>query len=141
MIVAVSAERFRAVCYPLSKRHVRLCFKYKLIVHTFDNMIYPRLTNFNKLILFLYQSPYKYVLVVVVTSVILKLPRFFQFQLITVDGETDYWTTSIMEDPVYIRFSSYWDDLITTGFLPLAILIFFNLRIYLKVFKHLNILT
>ena len=73
-------------------------------------------------------------MVVVITSVILKLPRFFQFQLITVDGETDYWTTSIMEDPVYIRFSSYWDDLITTGFLPLAILIFFNLRIYLKVF-------
>ena len=104
-------------------------------------MIYPRLTNFNKLILFLYQSPYKYVLVVVVTSVILKLPRFFQFQLITVDGETDYWTTSIMEDPVYIRFSSYWDDLITTGFLPLAILIFFNLRIYLKVLGHIMILT
>ena len=81
-----------------------------------------------------FQSPYKYVVVVFITAIILKLPRFFQFKLIeTVEGGTDYWTTSIMEDPVYIRFSSYWDDLFTTGFLPLAILVFFNLRIYLKV--------
>ena len=90
------------------------------------------------MVIYLLQSPYKYVVVVFFTSLILKLPRFFQFKLITtVDGETDYWTTSIMEDPVYIRFSSYWDDLLTTGFLPLAILIFFNLRIYLKVFLTL----
>ena len=90
------------------------------------------------------QSPYKYVVVVFITSIILKLPRFFQFKLIeTVDGETDYWTTSIMEDPVYIRFSSYWDDLIVTGFLPLILIIYFNLKIYLevnkmKISKHLN---
>ena len=48
------------------------------------------------------------------------------------DGEKDYWPTPIMEDPVYIRFSSYWDDVFTTGVLPLAILIYFNIRIYLK---------
>ena len=72
---------------------------------------------------------------VLVTSVILKLPRFFAFKLITIEGieVTEYWTTSIMEDPVYITFSSYWDDLFTTGFLPLCISIFFNLQIYLKV--------
>ena len=45
----------------------------------------------------------------------------------------EYWTTPIIEDPSYIRFSSYWDDLFGTGFLPLAISIFFNLKIYLKV--------
>ena len=59
-----------------------------------------------------------------------------------------------MEDPVYIRynslnislkplphnqqllfyrFSSYWDEIIITGIVPLAALIFFNTRIYLKV--------
>ncbi len=38
-----------------------------------------------------------------------------------------------MEDPTYIRFSSYWDELITTGIVPLLALIYFNLRIYLKV--------
>ena len=79
------------------------------------------------------QSPYKYVTVVIITSVVLRLPRFFQFKLITIDGVTQYWTTSIMEDPDYIRFSSYWDDLFTTGVLPLGISIFFNLKIYLKV--------
>jgi len=70
---------------------------------------------------------------VIITSVILKLPRFFQFKLITVYDIPEYWTTSIMEDPVYIRFSSYWDDLFATGFLPLGMAIFFNLKIYLKV--------
>lgn len=83
-----------------------------------------------------FQSPYKYVFVVFFTSFILKLPRFFQFKLVTTNGgEIDYWTTAIMEDPVYLRFSSYWDDLFSTGFLPLAILTFFNVRIYSKVKK------
>ena len=66
-------------------------------------------------------------------SVILKLPRFFHFKLIYINDVPEYWTTPIIEDPDYIRFSSYWDDLFTTGFLPLAISMFFNLRIYLKV--------
>ena len=50
----------------------------------------------------------------------------------------EYWTTPIIEDPDYIRFSSYWDDLFTTGFLPLAISMFFNLKIYLKVIILIN---
>ena len=81
----------------------------------------------------LFQSPYKYVAVVIVTSVILKVPRFFHFKLIYIYGAPEYWTTPMIEDPSYIRFSSYWDDLFTTGVLPLAISIFFNLKIYLKV--------
>ena len=66
------------------------------------------------------------------TALALNFPRFFQFKL--VDNGTEYWTTSLMEDPVYIRFSSYWDELITTGILPIVSLIYFNLRIYLKVY-------
>ncbi len=62
-------------------------------------------------------------------SITVDIPRFFHFELIN----NDYWTTSIMEDPTYIRFSSYWDELITTGIVPLLALIYFNLRIYLKV--------
>ena len=75
---------------------------------------------------------------VIVTSVILKLPRFFHFKLIYMDNVPEYWTTPIIEDPRYIRFSSYWDDLFTTGFLPLAISMFFNLKIYLKVIILIN---
>ena len=82
---------------------------------------------------FTFQSPYKYIAIVVVTSVALKLPRFFHFYLLDKQGETVYWTTPIMDDANYIVFSSYWDDLFTTGFLPLAITMFFNLRIYVKV--------
>ena len=71
-------------------------------------------------------------------SVILKLPRFFHFKLIYINDVPEYWTTPIIEDPDYIRFSSYWDDLFTTGFLPLAISMFFNLKIYLKVIILIN---
>ena len=71
----------------------------------------------------------------------LKLPRFFHFKLIYLNESPEYWTTPIMEDPNYIRFSSYWDDLFTTGFLPLAISMFFNLKIYLKVIILMNLIT
>ena len=82
---------------------------------------------------FIFQSTYKYVIMVILTSLMLKLPRFFHFKLIYLNESPEYWTTPIMEDPNYIRFSSYWDDLFGTGFLPLAMSIFFNLKIYLKV--------
>ena len=85
----------------------------------------------------LFQSPYKYVVMVIITSVILKLPRFFHFKLIYVDNVPEYWTTLIMEDPIYIRFSAYWDDLFATGVVPLGMAIFFNLRIYLKVITQI----
>ena len=61
----------------------------------------------------------------------MEIPRFFQFKL--VDNYTDYWTTSIMENPTYIRFSSYWDELITSGIVPLLALIYYNSNIYCKV--------
>ena len=140
MVVAVSAERFRAVCYPLSKRHVS-SYLYKLFAYLYELLFYFTISldvpqQPTKQLILSFQSPYKYVFVVFFTSFILKLPRFFQFKLVTTnDGEIDYWTTAIMEDPVYLRFSSYWDDLFSTGFLPLAILTFFNVRIYSKVKK------
>ena len=134
MVVAVSAERFRAVCYPLSKRHVSSSL-YKLFIWPYRLLLDVPQQSTKQFILS-FQSPYKYVFVVFFTSFVLKLPRFFQFKLVTTnDGEIDYWTTAIMEDPVYLRFSSYWDDLFSTGFLPLAILTFFNVRIYSKVKK------
>ena len=72
---------------------------------------------------------------VIVTSVIMKLPRFFHLKIIRIDGTIAYWTTPMMDDPVYIRFSSYWDDLFATGAVPLATSMFLNLRIYLKVYQ------
>ncbi len=58
--------------------------------------------------------------------------------------ETYYVTTALMEDPDYIRFSSYWYDLISTGFVPLFALVYYNSKIYFKIrasakFEHRHI--
>ena len=73
------------------------------------------------------------VVVVVASSVVLKVPMFFQFRIVTVAGVQEYWTTSIMDSPEYLSFHFYWDELFTTGIVPLAIIVFLNTRIYLKV--------
>lgn len=44
MVVAVSAERFRAVCYPLSKRHVS-SYIYINYLYIFINYIFYHLTR------------------------------------------------------------------------------------------------
>ncbi|XP_059083030.1 uncharacterized protein LOC131880413 [Tigriopus californicus] len=97
MVVAVSSERFKAVCYPLSHR----------------------------------QSYHKFVIVAVVCSVTLELPRFLEFKL--VKNNTDYWTTDLMEDPSYIQFNSYWNELFATSALPLICLMYMNFKIYQKI--------
>ena len=101
MVVAISAERFRAICYPLSHRH----------------------------------SAIRYIVFVIFLSVSLEFPRWFEFRIIQIgnNNTTISWTTELMEDPIYIRFSSYWDELISTGFVPLLALVFFNSRIYFKI--------
>ena len=70
---------------------------------------------------------------VISAAVLSKIPRFFHFKLTSVDGVIDYETTYLMEDPTYIWFTAYWDDLLVTGFVPFFILIYLNARIYLKV--------
>ena len=70
---------------------------------------------------------------VISAAVTLKIPRFFHFKLTHTNGVINYETTELMEDPTYIWFTAYWDDLLATGFLPLLILIYLNSRIYLKV--------
>ena len=80
-----------------------------------------------------FQSPWKYITFAVITSIIIKIPMFFQFVLIYNDDEPQYWTAPIMNDPDYILFTSFWDELFTTGIFPLAVTTFFNIKIYIKV--------
>lgn len=94
MVVAVSTERFQAVCYPLAPRH----------------------------------SYIKFVIVAILISFGIEFPRFLEFEL--VHNQTDYWTTKIMEDPDYIQFNSYWNDLFATGMFPLICLVYMNYKIY-----------
>ena len=64
----------------------------------------------------------------------LKIPRFFHFELVLDDDNgTDYHTTQMMEDVEYITFSACWDDLVVTGFVPILVLAYLNLQIYLRV--------
>ncbi len=62
-------------------------------------------------------------------KIFLPLSRFFEFELGTgADNQTDYWTTDLMEDPDYIQFNSYWNELLATGALPLFALTYMNFR-------------
>lgn len=49
------------------------------------------------------QSADKFILFVVLLAIGLEIPRFFQLRL--VKNNTDFWTTDLMEDPVYIQVS------------------------------------
>lgn len=64
----------------------------------------------------------------------LNIPKFLEFELQATEGgnSTDYFTTVLNEDQDYITWSSWWDELIVTGIIPLSALVVFNLRIYLK---------
>lgn len=53
--------------------------------------------------------------------------------IVTSDGKVAYWTTPLMEDPEYIRFSSYWDEIVATAVMPWSALVFFNWKIYAKI--------
>ena len=75
---------------------------------------------------------------VLALAVVKNIPRFLQFRLEKVDSKTDYWPSPLMENTGYIRFSSYWDELLISGLVPLASLVFFNARIYLKVSTFLE---
>jgi hypothetical protein len=100
MVVAVSTERYRAICDPLKHR----------------------------------QAYYKYIIVVLLLSIGVRVPRFFEFQLVRLENETiDYDTTNLSEDPMYVQFNAYWNELLVTGLLPLISLIIMNFRIYLKI--------
>ena len=87
----------------------------------------------------LFQSPHKYFLVVLSAAVVLKIPRFFHFHLVTEadsDGSNktvEYATSPIYENPTYISFEAYWDSLMVTGFVPLIALVVFNIKIHKKV--------
>ena len=79
------------------------------------------------------QAFYKYIMIVIVLATCLEFPRFFEMKLVSVNDQTTYWTTSLDENPYYIQFNSYWNELIVTGFLPLITLCYINFRIFLKI--------
>ena len=67
------------------------------------------------------------------TSVGVRVPRFFEFQLSESNSTLDYDTTTLAEDPMYVQFNAYWNELLVTGLLPFTLLIIMNFCIYLKI--------
>ena len=80
MTIAVSVERYKAICKPLTPRH----------------------------------PVYLYLIFVGIISVTLEVPRFFEFELNP--NKTDYWTTFLYEETIYIRVSSVWNDILVIFF-------------------------
>ena len=67
-----------------------------------------------------------------ITATLGNLPRFFEFVHIFDDGEPDFWTTDLNEDPRYIKWSSY-HELVTSGIFPLLALCYYNYEIYARI--------
>ena len=80
-------------------------------------------------------SFYKYILVVLAFAVTLEFPRFFEMELQYHKDKDQYTylTTGIMENPYYVQFNSYWNELFVTGFVPLFTLCYMNLRMFFKI--------
>lgn len=80
------------------------------------------------------QSPLRFILLVALVSLGLETPRFFMFELVRLnETRVDFWTTDLMEDPAYIQFSSYWDELLTKGAVPLLALVYFNAHMIVRI--------
>lgn len=75
LLVAVSLERYKAICRPLSARH----------------------------------PIYLYLVAVIVLSVSLEIPRFFELEF---DEDFNIWPTSLFEEIKYIRMNSLWNELL-----------------------------
>ena len=77
------------------------------------------------------QAFYKYIVVMVFLSTSLEFSRFFEFKLNS-EG-TEYWTTTLAEDPYYVQFNSYWNEILATGLVPLVMLCYMNFKIFRKI--------
>ena len=84
-----------------------------------------------------------YVVPVVLTALILNVPKFLEAHLTWtpieangtindshVEYEIGYQTTALRDDPNYIQFYINWTRLITTGIIPMGALIYFNFGIF-----------
>ena len=91
-----------------------VCFFFRAVIHVMSNR----------------HSFYKYILVVLAFAVTLEFPRFFEMKF-NIDNQ--YITTDLMENPYYVQFNSYWNELFVTGFVPLFTLCYMNLKMFFKI--------
>ncbi len=73
-------------------------------------------------------SYYRYLATTFLLAICLDISRFFEFQLN--EDKTEYWTTALSENPRYVQFNSYWNEILATGIIPLCLLCFMNWKIF-----------
>lgn len=82
--------------------------------------------------------PTFYISLVVLVSVMVSLPKFFEFKHITVNNTLNYWTSDLNENASYVVFSSY-HECAVIGVVPLIALCYLNYKIYIKIRKSAEI--
>ena len=161
MVVAVSADRQRAICHSMLYRvsqktnltHIYLFVLLYNVLKSFKNNFFLNTANtaqnfsiqiyevhrifFIIFLHYLQPSPTCICIMILIAASLSNLPKFFEFYLIADqkygrNTTYDIWTTDLNEDPRYIRWSSY-NELITSGIFPLLALCYYNYEIYARI--------
>ena len=106
-------------------------------------------TNINNAPLFSYRAVcfpmaerqpfYKYIIASLFLATCLEFSRFFEFKL--TPNNSMYITTCMAENPYYVQYNSYWNEIFATGLVPLILLCFMNLKIFQKIKVRAYFLT
>ena len=85
------------------------------------------------------QPFYKYIIASLFLATCLEFSRFFEFKL--TPNNSMYVTTCMAENPYYVQYNSYWNEIFATGLVPLILLCFMNLKIFQKIKVRAYFLT
>ena len=77
------------------------------------------------------QPFYKYIVASLFLATCLEFSRFFEFKL--TPNNSMYITTCMAENPYYVQYNSYWNEIFATGLVPLILLCYMNLKIFQKI--------
>ena len=77
------------------------------------------------------QPFYKYIIASLFLATCLEFSRFFEFKL--TPNNSMYVTTCMAENPYYVQYNSYWNEIFATGLVPLILLCHMNLKIFQKI--------
>ena len=85
--------------------------------------------------LFVKPRPSFFISLVVVSSITINIPKFFEFNHIYDENNTlQYWTSDLNENANYVVFSSYYECAVI-GVIPLLALCYLNYKIYIGISK------
>ena len=98
----------------------------------YENVTLP--SNLSSIIFLHFANPITifFTSLVVIASVLINVPKFFEFEYKYLNGSLQYWTSDLNENAIYVVFSSYYECGVI-GVIPLIALCYLNYKIYKKV--------